>query len=70
MADTFEIVDQTPRTRSNGGGVFSSVTEITFKTKPSGHVATIDIPNQMFNVGDVERLVAAKAAIIESVQHL
>lgn len=70
MAATYEIVSQVPRTRSEPGGMFTQVIQVTFKTKPSGQVSMVDVPAQMFSVDEVDRLVAAAADTIERVQHL
>lgn len=70
MAATYEIVAQTPRTRSDVGGQFSQVIEVTFRTKPSNQPGMVDIPAQMFTPEEVDRVVAQKADLIERVQAL
>jgi len=70
MADTYEIISQTPRTRSAVGGVFQNVTVITAKTKPSEQIFTVDIPDTVYSIDEVDKALCAKAALIEAVQKL
>lgn len=70
MAATYEIVSQVPRTRMLPGGQYGAVSFVTFKTKPSGIIGTVDIPTQLFSVDEVDRVVSAQAQLLEQVQAL
>lgn len=70
MAATYEIVNQVPRTRSVAGGQFSDVMVVTFTTKPSGIGGTVDIPVQTYGTAEVDKVVSARAALLEAVQAL
>jgi hypothetical protein len=70
MATTYEIVSQIPRTRSMPGGQFETVMNVTFRTKPSRQVGSIDVPSAMYNASEVDRLVAEAAQQIEEIQAL
>lgn len=70
MADTFTIDTITPRTRAAPGGQFVSVQAVTFTTKPSGLVGTVDIPSVTFTPDEVAKVIARQAALLESVKAL
>ena len=70
MAATFEITSITPTQRADPGQGFVNVKRITFKTKPAGVVGTVDIPESAFTVEEVDKIVAAEAALLESVKNL
>ena len=70
MADTYDIVNITPRTRSIGGGLFNNVQAVTFTTKPSGIVGAVDIPANAFTPEEVAKVVAGQAALLEAVKQL
>lgn len=70
MAATYEIVSQTPRTRAEGGSTFTQVVVVQFRTKPSGQIGSVEIPAQVFTPDEVDRLVSARAELIEAVQAL
>jgi hypothetical protein len=70
MADTYDIVNIAPRTRSAPGGIFTKVQEVTFTTKPSGLTGQIDIPADMFTPEHVNELVTEQARTIEAVKAL
>lgn len=70
MAATYDIVSQSPRVRSEVGGQFSNVIQVTFRTKPSNQPGMVDIPETMFTPDEVDRVVGLAAANIEAVQAL
>jgi hypothetical protein len=70
MADTYEIVNSTPRVVSIGGGQFATIVTVTFKTKPGAQLGTVDVPETAFSVDEVDKLVRQKAAILEAVKNL
>lgn len=70
MADTYEIVNQKPRSRSEPGGLIQNVVAITFKTKPSGVVGIVDVPETVYSADEVDKIISAKAALLETVQNL
>ena len=70
MADTYDIVTIQPRTRSDGGNVFRRVQEVTFRTKPSGIVGTLDVADADLSPDAVDELVKARAALLEQVKAL
>lgn len=70
MAETYEIVSQVPRTRSEPGGLFSQVMMVTFRTKPSRQTGSLDVPMAMYTASEVDRLVGAAARQIEEIQAL
>jgi hypothetical protein len=70
MAANYVIVSQVPKTRAKPGGLFEQVMQITFTTKPSDQVGTVDVPIRMYAADEVDKIVAQQAATIEAVQHL
>lgn len=70
MSETFKIESQRPATRAKPGGGFMSVMEVTFTTKPSGIVGTVDVPDSAYTADEVARLVDAKRDLLEAVQAL
>lgn len=70
MADTYKIEDQTPRSARTAAGGFYDVMRVTFATKPSGIVGTVDVPISAYSTDEVDRLVRAQAALLEAVQAL
>lgn len=70
MAATYDIVSQTPRTRSGVAGQFSQVVEVTFRTKPSNQPGMVDIPATAYTPDEVDRIVSRQAELIETVQAL
>lgn len=70
MAATYEIVTQVPRTRIDPGGTPTQTVLVTFRTKPSAQVGQVDVPMSAYTIDEVDRLVTAKAALIEAVQGL
>lgn len=70
MADVYEIVRAAPRTRAEPGGAFTQVQLVTFRTKPSGYIGTLEVPDAAFTPEEVDRLVREKTAVLEAVAHL
>ena len=70
MADNYQIISQAPRVRAMPGGQFGPAISVTFETKPHKIVGTVDIPEQAYTVDEVDRLVRAKAELLEGVMSL
>lgn len=70
MAETYEILSVAPRTRAVGGNVFAKVNEVTFRTKLSGLVGTVDIMADEFTPEHVAEVVSAQAQNLEAVKAL
>lgn len=70
MADTFEIVTQRRRVEPIPGGLFGRVVDVSFRTKPSGQVGMVTVPDTDEGIATVAELVRAKAALIEATQAL
>jgi hypothetical protein len=70
MAATFTITGIVPKTRSAPGGLFTSVQQVTFTTKPSEITGVIDVPSQTFTPDEVDRLVSEQAKLLEAVKAL
>jgi hypothetical protein len=70
MADTFEVLSTAPKTRVEPGGQYTNVVTVVFRTKPSGQVGVIDIPEVAFTPGEVAKVVGPAAANLEAVKNL
>ena len=70
MADTYEVLSQRPRTESQPGGIFTRVVDVTIKTKPNGVVGVVTVPEQNYSAAEVDKVAAAKAALLEQVAQL
>lgn len=70
MADTYKITSVRPKVLAVPGGLFQNVMAVTFTTIPHEQTGTVDIPDQAFTDAEVDKVVRAKAALIESVMGL
>lgn len=70
MAETYEIVSQTPVTASNVDGTFGPAMEVRFTTKPHNVPGVVRVPMTQYTPANVDNIVAANAATLEAVQQL
>lgn len=70
MADSFEIVSQTPTSDIGETGTVVPAMEVRFKTKPSGVGGRLTLPLSVYTPDAVATAVATAAATLEAVQHL
>lgn len=70
MADTYAVTGQVPTTTVGPSGTFVETMDITFTTKPSGVVGRVAIPMSHYTPAEVDKVIVAAAATIESVQAL
>lgn len=70
MADTFQVTGQAETQTLTPAGTIQDVMRITFATKPSGVIATVDVPLDTYSPDTVAAAITPLAASIETVQAL
>lgn len=70
MADTYDVVSITERTRLMPGLGFVDVEDITYKTKPAGIVGTVTIAKDQATPEHVAAVIAAEVDRKHQVQGL
>jgi hypothetical protein len=70
MAANYTVTDQRPVTDAVPGGTFVPAMEITFTTKPHNIAGRVRVPMSHYTATEVDTIVSAQAALMESVQEL
>lgn len=70
MADVYEVTGQTQTTLIDPGGRVVPGIEVAFRSKPSGTIASVQIPLTSFSADEVDRNVRALVNQLEAVASL
>lgn len=70
MADTYDIVSITERTRLLPGVGFTDVEDVTYRTKPEGLVGTVTIEKAQATPEAIDKAITAEVARKHAIKNL
>lgn len=70
MADSYDVLSITPRTKLMPGVGFEDVEDVTFRTKPDGLVSTVTLLRSQASPEAVDKAISAEVERLHAVKRL